>query len=73
MALHFHFGSSSLGVAYCLLLPIGKIVFHGILKYKYMCGFFPVGAPVNSSISVATLVIILIVQEELLPEEHAEV
>lgn len=28
MALHFHFGSSSLGTAYCFLLPIEKTVFH---------------------------------------------
>lgn len=28
MALHFHFGSSSLGTAYCFLLPIENTVFH---------------------------------------------
>lgn len=28
MAIHFHFGSSSLGIAYCFLLPIDKTVFH---------------------------------------------
>lgn len=34
-------------------------------------GFFPVGAPVNTAISVAALVLILIIQEELLPQGRA--
>lgn len=77
MALHFHFGSSSLGIAYCFQLPIEKTVFHrrDIKKRKiqiFVC-FFPVGAPVNTAISVATLVLILIIQEELLPQGHAVV
>lgn len=52
MALHFHFGSSSLGTAYCFVLPIEKTVFHRRnlkkITHKYFCDIFPGEAPVNT-------------------------